>query len=108
MDVLSILSDHKLWIMIVGSLLFPVLLKATEFYLKQRADQTPSVMQILETYRTEVARLTSELANMRVRATEKEQEIEELWTKLRQVREELQLAHFKVVELEMKHGTTSH
>ena len=108
MDVLSILSDHKLWIMIVGSLLFPVLLKATEFYLKQRADQTPSVMQILETYRTEVERLTLELARMQQRATEKEQEIEELWTKLRQVREELQLAHFKVVELEMKYGTTSH
>ena len=102
--LVPLLSDNKLWAMMAGSLLFPVLLKMTEMYLKRHADQQPSAMQLLEAYRTELGRLSSETVRLQQLVTQREKENEELWSKVRLLREELQIAHLKIAELEFKYG----
>lgn len=104
MEAISSWLDNKPLAFILTGLAIPIVLKLLDHYLNRGSSNRADLGQLIESYRKEVERLTTENARLQELVQAKEDEVEDLWQRQRKLRDEVQTLLFKKeMEEEDKH-----
>ena len=90
-DIIAFLSTDRWLTFLLGTLLGPVILKLLDWMLSRRTQKATEWTLIVENYRKEMERLATENARLLALVHTKNLEIEEVWNRIRSLREEMQV-----------------